>query len=103
MCRGSSCRAWARGVVGATTSWYWDLEVRDANGKSGYHIDTARVASLVSRLRGTPALGGFLNYLERVANAIQKQADQAITFASGQYAQERLIRALINPPAPTDG
>lgn len=83
---------------GLTFKWFWDLETRDANGRGGYQIDAPNVVRTLGRLAESPALDDFVAYLERVANAIQKQGDESLAFAREQYAQERLLRALIATP-----
>lgn len=82
-------------ACGLTFLWFWDLELREANGKSGYHIDLPGIVATLARLEGTPAGTAFLLYLQRAADVLEKTAREALEFARGQYGQERLLRVLI--------
>lgn len=83
---------------GLTFKWFWNLETYDANGRSGYWLDVPHVLRTLERLPEA-ARPSFLAYLKRVADAIDKQADDALAYVQKQYAQSHLLRRVIGGEA----
>lgn len=81
---------------GLTFTWFFDLEPRDANGRSGgTRIDMGACKSVLKKLKG-PALVQFREYLSSCAGMVKKQGDEYQEVADRLFRDAAVLRDLVN-------
>lgn len=78
---------------GLTFTWFLDLEVRDANGRSHYIVATDRIAKVLGLLRGVPRTD-FADYLRQCAGKLRENAAKFTEIAAKEYGDASLLETL---------